>query len=277
MEEDLSRPGHILYTNRHSLSTTDGQDNFTITGNTTQRGYKEGSRSRALFREITGFTQVSKDVVIAVDKDNHCLRRINMTTYGHTSTFSGQCQRSGYWNTRPAQFTFPWSVVKDNKNQKKFLVTDSGNQAIRTVDRETGSVLLFAKHPTMLKDIRYLTQHKSGDIYVTADAAVYRITYSTKKIEIFAGQASTRKGYRDGPLLNSLFYDLYDLMFIGPDTLFVLDSWNSRIRLVDLNSKQVTTHQTIGAPYSLLLTRSSLFVGQKQKIIELPCELHLQF
>ena len=99
MEADEYTSGNILYTNRHSLSTTDGVNSQSLAGNATVRGYKEGRAHSALFRTITGFTQISPKRIIIVDKENHCLRMLEYPTYPVdvplTSVFSGQCQVFG--------------------------------------------------------------------------------------------------------------------------------------------------------------------------------------
>ena len=269
MEADEYTPGNILYTNRHSLSTTDGVNSQILAGNATVRGYKEGQAQSALFRTITGFTQISPKRIIIVDKENHCLRLLEYPTYPVvvplTSVFSGQCQRSGSWNVRPALYSYPWSIVKDKLNTRQLLV-------IRTVDSQTRVVGTFVKSRSII-NVKYLAQEKGGDMYVTVKYAIFRITYSDKKITLLSGKATNSGGgYRDSNLLKSLYYELYDLMFIGPDTLIVTDAWNSRLRLVDIKSDKVTTLATVRAPYSLFLANSILYLGQKQKTQQIKCK-----
>ena len=276
MEADEYSPGNILYTNRHSLSTTDGVNSQILAGNATVRGYKEGRAQSALFRTITGFTQISPKRIIIVDKENHCLRLLEYPTYPVfvplTFVFSGQCQRSGSWNERPALYSYPWSIVKDKLNTRRLLVTDSDNGAIRTVDSQTRAVGTFVKSRSII-NVKYLAQEKSGDMYVTVKYAIFRITYSDKKVTLLSGKATNSGGgYRDSNLLKSLYYELYDLMFIGPDTLIVTDAWNSRLRLVDIKSDKVTTLATVSAPYSLFPANNILYLGQKQKIQQIKCK-----
>ena len=117
--------------------------------------------------------------------------------------FSGQCQRSGSWNVRPALYSYPWSIVKDKLNTRRLLVTDSDNGAIRTVDSQTRVVGTFVKSRSII-NVKYLAQEKSGDMYVTVKYAIYRITYSDKKVTLLSGKATdSGGGYRDSNLLKS--------------------------------------------------------------------------
>ena len=142
---------------------------------------------------------------------------------------------------------------------------------MRTVDVKSQAVGTFLKSDS-LKNIRGITQEeKSGDLYVTAYHAVYRIAYMQRTVTHISGSTNWNSGNRDSTLLHSQFKDPYALIFITPDTLLVADSGNNKLRLLDMKSDKVTTQNVTNSlknPYSLLLTNNSLYVGQWQKIFQ---------
>ena len=278
MESDRYRPGHIIYTDLYVLMTSDGTTTHLIAGNSTQHGYKEGVGADARFDYISGFTQISERLVVVADTNNHCMRLIDRTT-NNTSGFSGQCMSRGYQDGHPGLFATPWSVVMDQRDKNQLLITDSSNNAVRTVDVMSRAAGTFLKSDS-LRYIRGITQEeKSCDLIVTAYHAVYRITYIQRTVTLISGgTGSNSRGYRDSSLLDSLFYWPYELIFITPKTLLIADTWNNKLRLVDINSDQVTTlnvTNSLNLPASLLLTNHSLYVGQDEKITQYKCEYNI--
>ena len=275
MEPDSYQPGNIIYADKCSLKTTDGVTAAIIAGHPTQSGYKDADRENSRFGLITGFIGITAKILIAADYYNHCLRRIHRDT-GLTTTFSGMCGSSGYQDGRQAKFHQPCSIIRNNQNISQLLVTDMYNNAIRIVAVGDGSAGTLIKSITV-RDPWSLTQNTAGDIFVTTFYAVYRISYTEKTMTLIAG-SPTNTGYRDGSLLNSLFYYPKELIFISTDRLLAADYYNNQIRILDLDKDQVTTLNlctgcvSILWPYSIMLTNDSLYVGQYRKILRFKCK-----
>ena len=53
MDFDMFKPGFMIYTDFHSLKTSDGTTTNVIAGET--RGYREGVGAKAKFKSVTGF------------------------------------------------------------------------------------------------------------------------------------------------------------------------------------------------------------------------------
>ena len=270
MEPDSYQPGNIIYTDNHSLKTTDGVTTAIIAGHPTQSGYKDANGENARFQRITGFIGIAAKILIAADY-NHCLRRIHRDT-GLTTTFSGMCTSPGYQDGTRAKFDYPGGIISDNRNSNQLLVTDAFNNAIRTVAVTDGSVGTFQKSNN-IGDPQYLTQNTVGDIFVTTNYAVYRISYAEKTITLIAGSPTTT-GYRDGSLLSSLFNYPRELIFIQNNNLLIIaDHYNNKLRLLDLDDDKVTTLNLCNGcvsllwPYSIMLTNDSLYVGLYQMIL----------
>ena len=273
MELDLYKPGNIVYTDKHALMTYDGTTTHLIAGNSTQYGYREGVGADARFDLITGFAQISEKLVVVADIYNHCMRLIDRTT-NNTSAFSGQCKSFGYKGGRPGQFFFPRSVVMDKRDKNQLLITDSWNKSVRTVGVESQAVGTFKQSASLNNIIGITQEEKSGDLYVTAEHALYKITYIQKTLSLISGSMSTG-GYKDSTLRKSLFNYLGALIFITPETLLVADNNNKKLRLLELKPDRVTTlnvTNSLNYPRTLLLTNNSLYVGQYKKITQYKCE-----
>ena len=156
----------------------------------------------------------------------------------------------------------------DKRDKNQLLITDGTNAAVRTVDVMSQDVDTFLKSDSF-KDLKDITQEeKSGDLYLTARHAVYRIKYVEKTVSLISGYGS---GYGGGTLLESLFNWPLELTFIRPETLLVADYNNNKLRLLEMKSDSVTTLNVtnlLSRPTSLLLTNDSLYVGQYKKIFQ---------
>ena len=274
MQLDRYRPGFIVYNDYSALMTSDGATTHLIAGNSTQEGYREGVGAEARFYPITGFAQISEELVVVADSDNHCLRLIDRST-NKTSVFSGQCKSFGYKGGSPGQFHNPYYVVIDKRDKNQLFITDYLNSAVRTVVVDSRVVGTFVWSDSLKYIIGLTQEEESGDLYVTAYHALYRITYTQRTVTLISGSPGWNSGYGDSTLLNSLFDWPRELLFITPNTLLIADVWNSKLRLVAMNSDNVATLNVTNSllrPASLLLTNNSLYVGQWRKITHYKCE-----
>ena len=275
MDLDRYRPGFIVYTEKPALMTSDGTTTHLIAGNSTQRGYREGVGAEARFNDIAGFVQISEKIVVVAEYVNQCMRLIDRTT-NKTSVFSGQCKSRGYEGGLPGQFSYPHFVVIDKRDKNQLFITDFFNSAVRNVTVNSRVAGTFVQSDS-LKYIRGITQEeKSGDLYVTADNALYRITYTQRTVTRISGSGSP--GNRHSTLRKSLFNYLEALIFITPETLLVADYANNKLRLLDMKSDKVTTlnvTNSLNYPASLLLTNNSLYVAQREKITQYKCEYNI--
>ena len=278
MEFDRYIQGFVAYTAEHALMTGNGTTTHVIAGNSAQIGYKEGVGADARFNRVLSFAQISEKLVIVADLRNHCLRLIDRTT-NNTSEFTGQCESRGYENGRPGLFAGPWSVVIDKRDKYQLFIVDRYNKAVRTVNVISRVVQTLVESNSFFA-IRGITQEeKSGDLYVTADNAVYKIAYTQGTMKLISGSPGT-SGYMDSTLLNSKFDFPGHLIFITPKTLLIADDDNDKLRLVHMNSDKVTTlnvTNSLDTPNSLLLTKNSLYVGQLGKIFQCMCEFYSIF
>ena len=119
-----------------------------------------------------------------------------------------------------------------------------------------------------IEKFKHLVQDSQGDVFVTAGAAVYKIGYKDKVIQLLAG-APERSGF------DSLFSNQsYQIELIGKENLLLAD-WTT-LRLIDLQSNKVSTLGVnvccLNSVTSFLITADSLFVGQYGAILRFICE-----
>lgn len=93
-------------------------------------GYLDGPIDQALFNSPGQMCVDSEGNLIFTDTENHCIRKITMST-GYVSTLAGTPQKSGYTNGTAdnAQFKKPMGICIDSDDV--MYIGDSENRAIR--------------------------------------------------------------------------------------------------------------------------------------------------
>lgn len=93
-------------------------------------GYLDGPIGQALFNKPGQMCVDSEGNIILTDTENHCIRKITMST-GYVSTLAGTPQKSGYTNgtADKAQFKKPLGICIDAEDV--MYIGDSENRAIR--------------------------------------------------------------------------------------------------------------------------------------------------
>jgi len=93
-------------------------------------GYLDGPLTQAMFNKPAQLCFDSEGNMIVADTENHCIRKITMST-GYVSTLAGTPQKSGYTNGTAdvAQFNKPIGLVIDSDDV--MYIGDSENRAIR--------------------------------------------------------------------------------------------------------------------------------------------------
>ena len=285
IEPDQYVPGNILFSDAHSLKTTDGTTTSLIAGSSSS-GYSTSSGSSARFRDITGFHQVTSTRVFLVDTGNHCMRMLDRTSNASYVSLAGRCCSASYADgTSGARFYYPRSAIADEKASGRLLVTDRHHHAIRHVNTGPSSgnyhyVTTFYRSSTISYPWGITQESSSGDLFITANRYhnIYRLSYTSKAVSLLSGTSSA--GLHDGFPCQTRFNHPYDLLFLGPHTLLIADLSNHRLRLLDLISLMTSslcsgtysttdgnlTACTTKHPNSVAAIHDSLFIGQYQAI-----------
>ncbi len=271
--------GVLLYiadNNRiRALTLTGAPVVFTLAGGNLA-GESNGSGSQAAFfapRDLTVIPDLvgsNTSSIFVADSANGLLRRIdfaNPLTATSTlsanvavSTFAGQPSHrgyvdgagtgTGYLSASIAKFDAPAGIATDGKTA---YVTDGNNGAIRAIDVGTTEISTLAGpgygyvdgpgSSARFRDPRGLALDAAHGLLYIADTGnnlIRKLDLSTDTVSTVAG--STAAGSADGSLSAARFWQPYGIA-VSTDgaKLYVADTGNNAIRLIDLTAGTVTT------------------------------------
>ena len=237
--------------------------------------YQEGFNAYgAIFEKITSFFQVTKEKPIVVDSGNHCLRLVYIGS-GRTERYTGMCTSAGFKDgpLLQAKFYYPGDILSDGN---RFLITDSGNDAIRAMTNS--SISTWRK---VNGEPRGMTLDKvSGVIYVTVRHGIVRM-YLDRDVTERLFSSETRAGFRDGDFSVAHFNHPTGIAILpDDDILLVADTKNHRVRIVDLRTRVVYSICTgqpgngpgnfdecyLYEPEAVTAIDSEVYIGQKTQI-----------
>jgi len=274
MEEDEYIPGNILFTDLHSLRTTDGISVSTIAGSPKSRGYNNSSGTSARFNGLYGFYQKNSTHVIVADYGNACLRMIDRTT-GQISQFAGTCQTPGHRNGQVgyAYLTSPRRILLDKTSPTTLIVSQSQASSsyayLRSIDINTGDAGVLVS--SGLNYPRGMTWDENEDIlYVTNSHYIAKITWSTKAVETLIGSRSPNNIV--GSFSQSLLTSPKDVSVITQQLMMVTEWGKSRLRAINMASQVSMNVDIFGLNsgiYSFAQINGSTYVGTKGNIYNL--------
>ena len=210
----------------------------------------------------------SKGDLYIADRDNHVIRKVDMKT-GIISTVAGTGVAGFSGDGGPgikAQLRQPHSILFDRDGS--MLICDVGNQRIRRLHFDTGLIETYAgtgeANPTPdgapvlgtpLTGPRAMELTPNGDLYVVLRDAdmIFRIDARTQTLHHVAGTGEM--GFRgdNGDALNARFGGEHTtgapaqapgpkgLAYAPGNLLYVADTESHAIRLIDLNTRVITT------------------------------------
>jgi sugar lactone lactonase YvrE len=191
-----------------------------------------------------------------VERDNHIIRRIDART-GVISTVAGTGVAGFSGDGGPAtkaQFRQPHSIAFDANGQ--LLVCDIGNQRVRRIDLQRGTISTFAgtgeKGPTpdaapidgtALNGPRSMDVAPDGAIYLVLREgnAVFRLDPKERRLARVAGTGVTGFSGDGGPALTATFNGPKGIAWSSDQSLVVVDTENHAIRRVDLKAGTIDT------------------------------------
>ncbi len=257
----LSFPGKISISKTGKIALSDSNHNRILVTDISGKilhvigsgkpGLGDGDFESAKFFRPQGVAWKENEIFVA-DTENHALRKINFEK-NLVETLVGT-GKQGPWISaggkgKSVSITSPWDVaVKDNL----IYVAMAGNHQIWTYDAESQMALPYAGsgHENIIDGpVRsaQLAQPSglsiSGDVLYFADSevsAVRTIDLASKQVKTIVGRGLFEFGYQDGSIDDALFQHPLGLCAVS-DMVFVADTYNSAIRMIDLKSTQVAT------------------------------------
>jgi YVTN family beta-propeller protein len=179
---------------------------------------------------------------LAIDKSNNLYvadyygNRIRKVSSGKISTLAGNgingySGDGGPANSPNTELYFPQGVAADSAGN--VFVSDSGNFVIRKIDA-SGNISTFASDPNFC-DLAQMTTDSANNLYIADDctSVIFKIT-PTGTVSVIAG-VPFEYGY-NGDNIPATRADLNSAFSVAVDksgNLFIADTYNSRIRMVD--------------------------------------------
>lgn len=197
-------------------------------------GYKDGKRTKALFRNPTGIVATDKGVVYIADTGNNVIRKIdrnnNVTTYAGIASTEG-----GYKDgtAKEAMFNRPMGLyLKDGV----LYVADCGNQRIRKIENGIVSTVAGGGH------------------------------------EQYDGSTEIIGDYIDGNLEDARFNFPQNIVLDDEGNMYVADTGNSAIRKIDSDGNVYTIaglsqKEAVEfiSPVGLMIDKNKLYVTDTVK------------
>jgi sugar lactone lactonase YvrE len=216
-------------------------------------GFTDGSAQTATFNRPQGLI-ASADAIFVADTDNHAIRRIDLKS-GAVTTLAGDGQRGQHLSASPqpgrsTSLASPWDLEK--KGNRLFFA-NAGTHQIGVLDLESGQVSrlagsgaedLVAGSPdeAAFAQPSGLSLSKDGATLYVADSessAIRAIALDGGAItRTLVGAGLFDFGRKDGSFEVARFQHPLGVAADG-ERLLVADTYNSRIRTIDLTHKKV--------------------------------------
>ncbi|MGH9476656.1 MAG: hypothetical protein ACRD1C_10015 [Terriglobales bacterium] len=251
---------------------------YTVAGGAAA-GATDGGGTTARFYQPAGITAIADAAgtgttsLFVADSLNGLLRRIDITdpitatsdsTIAATvSTLAGQPPHRGhtdgagtgsdYSGTSTALFDQPEGIITDGKIA---FVADSNNGAIREINLATTQVTTIAgpglgfnpgtvpaNQASFYENAGLAFDPSHNILYLTdtGNATIRKLDLSASTVTTITG-TNAHYGYADGPEASALFNHPFGIL-ISPDgtKLYIADTGNDRIRMIDLTAAMVST------------------------------------
>jgi thiol-disulfide isomerase/thioredoxin len=243
--------------NRILVARPDGQILWIIGDG--QRGLRDGDFGDARFSSPQGLF-ISADRLFVADAGNHAVRLVDLASR-KVSTLAGS-GRIGHTasresDARKAELRSPWDLLLDGD---QLYIAMAGTHQIWRLDLATGEIAPWAGSGREGINDGPLEQATfsqpsglalAGRHLFVADAeasAVRVIDLEHGQVRTLAGKGLFNFGDRDGPLEQALLQHVSGIAVDGDDTLFVADTYNHKLKRLDLKTGHVTTLAGDGVP-----------------------------
>lgn len=260
-KQALSFPGKISISKSGKIAVSDSNHNRILVTDTSgnvlhivgsgKTGLVDGNFTIAQFFRPQGVVW-NDDVLIVADTENHAIRKIDFVQ-NKVITLAGT-GKQGPWRSSGGKGTStsissPWDVAcKDNL----VYIAMAGNHQIWTYDIQSQMVLPFAGtgqeniidgHVKSAQLAQPSGLYLYGNNLYFADSevsAIRKIDLMQGTVQSIVGHGLFEFGHEDGSIDNALLQHPLGLCATA-DTIFVADTYNSAIRVIDLKANQVYT------------------------------------
>ena len=227
-----NRAGEVYVADQGSIRKLAGGVVSTFCGSKFGTGYADGVGGNARFHKWSDNLAMARGGVLYVaDRENHRIRKI--TTDGRVSTFAGSGKKGAADGQGvAAEFNLPAGLAADREGN--LFVADCGNGLIRIVT-PAGAVSTLGGRQGGRGEAPCLTPSgiavDSKGYAVVADFDRHRVVKIAPSgaMSTLAGSVA---GFANGPIAGAMFYGPCGLVIDGEDNIFVVDTYNYRIRKI---------------------------------------------
>ena len=225
-----------------------------------EKGLKDGSLTTAKFFRPQGVLWLDENTIYVADTENHALRVIDLSIK-KVKTLAGDGEKSDWRRYtyalkegKNSELNSPWDLAYYNG---AIIIAMAGLHQLWAYDIKSGLVYPFAgTGRENLFDGDYQSAEfaqpsglwvHNGRLYVTDSevSAVRSIDLGKKFVSTLVGQGLFAFGHKDGKLAEARLQHPLGLCAEG-NKVYVADTYNSSIRLIDLKKDEVTT--LVGKP-----------------------------
>ena len=257
----LSFPGKISISKTGKIAISDSNHNrilvtdisgkiLHVVGNG-KTGFTDGDFTSTTFFRPQGVIWKDDEIFVA-DTENHALRKINFVQK-KVETIVGT-GKQGPWISsggkgKSVSITSPWDLAfKDDL----IYIAMAGNHQIWTYNVKSELALPFAGsgHENIIDgDIHSAQLAQPSGLSIFQDkiyfadsevSAIREIDLLSNQVKTIVGHGLFEFGHQDGDINDALLQHPLGLCTVS-DTIFVADTYNSAIRIIDLKSSQVAT------------------------------------
>jgi thiol-disulfide isomerase/thioredoxin len=214
-------------------------------------GLIDGEFSKSAFFRPQSIAWKNDSIVVA-DTENHAIRLIDLQKNQVTTLVGTGMQ--GPWRSlggkgKETPISSPWDVaVKDNL----IFIAMAGNHQIWTYDTTTDLAKAFVGngHENIIDGDRMQAQlAQTSGVFIYEDmiyfidsetSSIREINLETNYVRTIVGKGLFVFGYRDGNTDEALFQHPLGLC-ATVDKIFVADTYNSAVRVIDLKNYKVST------------------------------------
>ncbi len=212
--------GFILVTDNHHIWKVSLEGKVTILAGSSLSNFKDGKGDSARFSYPLGMTRGQDGAIYVADCKNNCIRKVTMD--GTVSTFAGKCSNftkdMGQFadgSASVARFYCPSDIAMGPDGS--FVVVDRGNARIRKVAPDGATSTLAGVGPMEVKE------------------------------------GEGQDGFADGPALEARFNDPQSVLVDSKGIIYVAESFNCRIRKLDMKKGEHGEVSTLAGESDTLL------------------------
>lgn len=257
----LSYPGKLSISKSGKIALSDSNHNRILVTDifgkieyiigSGKSGFSDGDFNTATFFRPQGVLW-KNDTIFVADTENHAIRKIDLQNKKVTTLVG--TGKQGPWISkggkgREVSITSPWDLAeKDNL----VFIAMAGNHQIWSYDLESDLAKPFAGngHENIIDGENYMAQLAQpsgitsyGNKLYFADSetsSIREIDLDRKQVKTIVGHGLFVFGHNDGHVDEALFQHPLGV-FATETKLYVADTYNSAIRVIDLQTSQVST------------------------------------